>query len=511
MSRPLSLRESPAVVPPQARGERSGWRVALVLVGLGLVGLGLLFAEEGAAAVRVWESSAAYNHCWLVLPIAGWLAWTRRHRLTGQEPQPMPWAALLALPVGLAWLGAERLGIMEGRQFTALAMVYVLLLAVLGWRICRAMAAPLGYLVFLVPFGAFATPVLQRITAWMIDVLLDVAGIAHYVDDLIIETTSGTYLVAEACAGLRFLIAALAFGALYAVVMFRSPGRRLIVFGLALVVPILANGLRAFGIVLLGHYLGSAEAAAADHVIYGWVFFSVVILLLIAAGLPFREDGAPEPRPAPPPVPAPAPRIATLAAAALLALGLAAAAPAVALSLQRAAAATPQRTALPLAAVEGCTPTADGTVLDCGALRLQVQAVVFPAESTWALVSAERWRLASGNDQDIQFNVRAGGVTWQARQQRETGVTVAIATWLNGRQVGGGIRGRAEQGWNSLAGGRGLPVLLAVMLQAEDADAPLNAARQRALMEALLQAQGDALAARAAALSAPRGGSGAGG
>ena len=35
--------------------------------------------------------------------------------------------------------------------------------------------------------------------------------------------------------------------------------------------------------------------AAADHLIYGWLFFSLVIGLLITAGLPFRQDIAPPP------------------------------------------------------------------------------------------------------------------------------------------------------------------------------------------------------------------------
>ncbi|WP_270938827.1 exosortase A, partial [Falsiroseomonas oryzae] len=320
MARPLppgSLQGDDVALPG---GDASaGWRPTLILLALGVAGLGYLFADEVAAAVRIWDSSAAYNHCWLVLPIAIWLAWQRRDRLRGMQPRPAPLFALLGIPAGLAWLLAERLGIMEGRQLTALGLFYVLMLSVLGWRICLAIASPLIYLVFLVPFGAFATPALQKITAWMIDVLLDATSIPHYVDDLIIETPAGVFLVAEACAGLRFLIAALAFGALYAMVMFRSPGRRALVMVLALVVPIVANGFRAFGIVLLGHYLGSAEAAAADHIIYGWVFFSFVMLLLIVIGLPFREDGAPDPRRAPPQAAMSPPRSAAVAAAAVAA------------------------------------------------------------------------------------------------------------------------------------------------------------------------------------------------
>ena len=61
-----------------------------------------------------------------------------------------------------------------GFSLAAMGMLWVLVLAVLGWRVSRAMAAPLLYLVFLVPFGEFATPRLQDLTAWMIEIGLGV-------------------------------------------------------------------------------------------------------------------------------------------------------------------------------------------------------------------------------------------------------------------------------------------------------------------------------------------------
>ncbi|MDO9711925.1 exosortase A [Paracraurococcus lichenis] len=493
------MSDSSTLDAPVAARPAASWPAALLLLGLGLAALGVLFAGEIVAAVRVWDASATYNHCWLVLPIAGWLAWTRRDRLIGLILQPMPQAALLALPAGLAWLAADRLGIMEGRQFAALGMVWILMLAVLGWRICRAMATALLYLVFLVPFGTFAVPTLQGITASLVGIGLQFTGVPHYIDSLVIETPAGNFLVAEACAGLRFLIATLAFGALYAFVMFRSPGRRLVVMALALAVPIIANGLRALGIVLLGQYFGSAEAAAADHILYGWIFFSIVLLLLILAGLPFRQDGAPE-TPRPLPIGLVPPRPMALAGAAALVVGLAAAGPTAGLVLQQSGARTPHRTALPLAMPAGCEP-GPAEDLHCDGLIVTAQIVAFPARMTWSAVSAERSRLVGTEDTDILFTVRVPGSIWQARQSREAGTTVAVATWLNGRPAAGGLRSRAEQAWNSLGGGQGAPVLVVLTVRPEQPTL-LDSPRQRQLLESLLLADGTAVATRAAALSA---------
>jgi exosortase len=164
---------------------RSRETVAVLLLGLGV--LALLFHAEIAAAISVWLGSTAYNHWFVVLPLAAFLAWERRGRLAGMPVQPAPWAALAALPLTAVWLAAERLGIMEGRQLAAIGMLELLFLAVLGWRMWRAMAAPLLYFVFLVPFGEFLVPALQRFT-WRFAVAgLDLLGIPNFASGDTIE------------------------------------------------------------------------------------------------------------------------------------------------------------------------------------------------------------------------------------------------------------------------------------------------------------------------------------
>ena len=59
------------------------------------------------------------------------------------------------------------------------------------------------------------------------------------IDGYTIEIPEGTFYVAEACAGLRFLIASIAFGCLYALLMYRSPVRRTAFIVISIVVPII--------------------------------------------------------------------------------------------------------------------------------------------------------------------------------------------------------------------------------------------------------------------------------
>lgn len=144
---PVQTLSAPELARPW---QRFGTAVPALVLGLALIGV--VFQAEAVAAVGVWYASTAYSHCFFVIPIAVYLAWDRRHGLAGVPLRPMPWAAAV-LPLGILWLAAERVGIMEGRQIMVVTMVQVLFLAVLGRRMWWALSAAFLYLYFLVPFG----------------------------------------------------------------------------------------------------------------------------------------------------------------------------------------------------------------------------------------------------------------------------------------------------------------------------------------------------------------------
>lgn len=469
----------------------------------GLTVWALLFHTEIARAISVWNASTTYSHCWFVLPVAAWLAWDRRRAAAGIAVRPVLWPALLALPGLAVWLAAERTGIMEVRQLAAVGFAGLLFLAVLGERLAWVFSAALLYLVFLVPFGAFLTPALQRFTVGFTDIGLGLLGIPAYIDQLTIEIPEGTFYVAEACAGLRFLIAAIAFGVLYACLIYRSLWRRAAFIAACCVIPVIANGFRALGIVVVGHLAGSAEAGAADHLIYGWIFFSVVILLLVLAGLPFREDAMPAapPPPLPPAGPQPAGARASWQAAAAL-LGIAAIGPAVAAMLDIRAAA-PRAVALPsFLPGPGCTaagaPAADVQRFTCGDFALTATVRLFPPRATpGALIAAQRGAGAEdGAGESVVSRLTGDHVvprSWRLAETQQPDRTTASMLWIDGDPALEGLPGRLRQARNSLFGSDHAPVLMAVSVAPGDA-APMDRQQQRAaqqLIRAFLETQGD--------------------
>ncbi len=304
---------------------RQSWRMfggALAVAGLLL---GYFFWQEIVGAYRVWLGSTAFSHCFLVLPVVGYLIWERRGVLAGAVPVP-DFRVLLLLPfLSVAWLLAAVLNILEGQQFLLLTMVQVMLLSVLGWRLYRLLLGPFLYLYLLVPSGEFLVPSLQDVTARFVVWLLGVFQVPTFSDGIVISIPEGDFIVAEACAGLRFLIASIAFAAFFSMVVYRSWWRRAAFLALAVTVPVFANGIRAWGIIELAHLTNDVTAVEADHIIYGWGFFSAIILLLIFVGTRFADGGPAQPERQPgrvfPAFALRAPIIATVAAVALSALG----------------------------------------------------------------------------------------------------------------------------------------------------------------------------------------------
>jgi exosortase A len=274
----------------------AGERAWIVTAGLALVAtvcLVVLFWSEAEGAYRVWVQSTAYNHCFLVLPLVGYMIWNRREVLSTTAPTPqLRWLVIVPVLSAL-WLAAASLGIHEAQQLIVATILQAILLSTLGWTAYRRLLAPLLYLYFLIPTGEFLVPFLQDFTASMAVDGLKLVGVPVFSDGFFIEVPAGKFVVAEECAGLRFLIASVAFGVFFAVITYRSYVRRAAFIVLSILVPVVANGARAFGIVYAAEIVGSPAAVMADHVIYGWGFFSAILVLLMLLGRSFADRHEP--------------------------------------------------------------------------------------------------------------------------------------------------------------------------------------------------------------------------
>jgi exosortase A len=267
----------------------------VIAIAVCLILVALIFGPTTLSMIEIWNRSETFQHCFAVVPIALWLVWREREQLAATPLRPFwPGLALVA-GFGGMWL----LGVLGAAQvvaqFAVVGAAVAAVLTVFGTRWARLIWFPLLFLFFAVPFGEFLVPRLIDWTADFTVAALRVTGVPVYREGTNFVIPTGNWSVVEACSGIRYLIASLMSGLLYAWLMYRTTGRRIAFVLAAIAVPIVANWLRAYGIVMLGHLSGNKLATGVDHLVYGWLFFGVVMLALFWLGSFWRETDMSEP------------------------------------------------------------------------------------------------------------------------------------------------------------------------------------------------------------------------
>jgi exosortase A len=267
----------------------STWRrhaFALLTV---VAGIFVAYWPTAIQMAGTWMNSQTYAHAVTVPVIVAWLIWRARRTLLAEVPSASaPWIVPFA-GCGVAWLCGQVATANVVSQLALVAMLVCAVACVLGTRVARRIAFPLAFLFFAVPVGDFLLPTLMQWTADFTVQALRLTGVPVYREGQEIVIPSGRWSIVEACSGIRYLIASLMVGTLYAYLHFQSNSRRLAFVGVAILIPIVANWLRAYMIVMLGHLSNNRLAIGVDHLIYGWLFFGFVMFLMFWGGSKWRE------------------------------------------------------------------------------------------------------------------------------------------------------------------------------------------------------------------------------
>jgi len=253
-----------------------------------LVGWALLFWPTLVDMEQVWRGSDTYMHCYLVPLISLWLI-REQPKLAPFTAPVQWWPLLLVIPVVAGWLLSFAADIALGSHLMAILTLQLLLISWLGRTLAWQLRFPIFYLLFMLPFGEEFNLPLQEITADITVYLLHAAGVPVFREGLYLATPVGHFEVAVACSGLRFLIASLAIGCIFAHLYFKTWYRQWLFMATMIVVSILANGARAFLLIWLAEVSDMQLGFGADHYIYGWLVFALVLALMFWLGLRFAD------------------------------------------------------------------------------------------------------------------------------------------------------------------------------------------------------------------------------
>ena len=257
---------------------------ATLVVALIIFAVPIIFFDTTARMIHVWNVNETFTHGYLIFPIALWLIWRKRRQLSRYTIEPELRPLLLLVLALIAWFLGDIVDVQVVKQLAMIGSIPILVWLLLGRNILLATLFPMCYLFFAVPIGQSLIPPMMELTADFTVFLIQLSGIPIYRDGLFFTLPSGSWSVVEECSGVRYLIASLALGAIYAYISYQMLRKRILFMIVAAIVPIIANGLRAYGIVMIGHLSGMELATGADHLLYGWVFFGIIIFVMFYLG-----------------------------------------------------------------------------------------------------------------------------------------------------------------------------------------------------------------------------------
>ena len=260
-----------------------------VSLGLLAVSAAWLYADVVSRLVSDWYHDDNYSHGFLIVPLALFFAYERRHQLGATSWRPMTGFGLTAVAGSLLLLIAGTLG--SEFFLTRVSLIGVLagsVLFLLGPGHLRILAFPLAFLVLMIPvpailFNQIAFP-LQLVASRFGESVLAMAGVPVLREGNVIILASTTLEVVEACSGIRSLVSLLTLGIVFGYFMDQRLSVRLVLALATVPIAIVTNGLRVAGTGIAAHHFGPATAEGFFHMFSGWLMFLTATLMLLAVG-----------------------------------------------------------------------------------------------------------------------------------------------------------------------------------------------------------------------------------
>jgi exosortase len=237
-----------------------------------------------------WRAVPDYSHGFVIAPLAVYFAWERRRKLARAPIAPSWWGvvplALGSLAFAIGRLGVELMSMRVGFVLTLMGMV----LLILGRPIFRILAFPLFFLFLMVPLpgsllNIIAFP-LQLLAADLAVSTLHLFGMPVLREGNIIHLPETQLFVAEACSGLRSLMALGTLGVVFAYFFRKTWGERLVLMASTLPIAVIVNAFRVMLTAALTYRFGKGMAEGVIHTTEGFFTFALAFgLLLVEARL----------------------------------------------------------------------------------------------------------------------------------------------------------------------------------------------------------------------------------
>lgn len=260
---------------------------ALILVAM--LAVIAVYWSSYSTMVEMW-SLATYEYGWFVFPISAAMLWHNRIRIENAPLATSIPALLILSGLILVWIFAQAVSIQVLELGAAVLLIPALVWAAGGGRLFRTAMFPLLFLALAVPMGEALVPWLMLVTADISAWLLEAVGVPAFREGMFLTLPGGQFEVADVCSGLRYLLTGTVLGILFAYLNFNGIVKRTAFVAIVAASFIVANGIRAFLVMLVASASDMRYFVGYDHVIFGMVLFALLAVALMYFGSRYADN-----------------------------------------------------------------------------------------------------------------------------------------------------------------------------------------------------------------------------
>jgi exosortase len=246
------------------------------------------FAVVLGRLAKLWMTDADLSHGAFVPLLAGYIVWQRRARLLAVQPVHSLFGLfLMALGAVLLCIGPPSLDTFAALTRSAFMLSLVgTILYLRGFATLRMLFYPLALLLLMFPVPGFIlsalTFPLQIVASKLAEHILELLGYSVLREGNILMLPGLTLNIAEACNGLRSLLALTFLGQAYTYMFDTRVWMRFVMAVLIIPIGVFANSIRIVASAVAGS-INPEWAHGTFHESTGWIVFVVAFICILCA------------------------------------------------------------------------------------------------------------------------------------------------------------------------------------------------------------------------------------
>jgi EpsI family protein len=240
------------------------------------------FSETIHLLINYWLSDSSYSHGPLIACISFYLLfWHHKLALVNTKTKAMPFAIPLFIASLFIWWSATVISIQVLQVMSLPLIILSLFYCLWGKEIFRIALFPVMFIYLSIPVWTLILSPLQNMTLWVNSMLINFIKIPAFIEGTNVHIPAGIFSIEHGCAGLKYFLASISTILLMAYLSRASLQAKFLSLMLAIFTALIANWIRVFFIIVIGHKSDMQHAIVNDHSNFGWLVFAALFLPLL--------------------------------------------------------------------------------------------------------------------------------------------------------------------------------------------------------------------------------------